>query len=435
MSITTVHAAQAAARTPPGAFAGTPVLWQPFLADRPDRAPATSAAGRPVPAPLARTAEHAFGMDFSQVRIVPDAALPVRLGALAVTRGDRIELSPALDDGTRHPAVLAHELAHVAQQRTGRVPVTGSRHGVAVSTDAALEREADQWARSALRPAASPRPPLPDTARRSSAGHASATPVAQCLALDLDPKGVVTHGWARYEAARRHPRPDRLQALADHRAAIRDWLERLPDTVAPGDAELGRAHLDLFRRYFRSAEALWQSIDRLLDTHHHPDAGVDTHVQWATRSGQPFAGEHAHHAPTAARYHVDLFGEGHYAGAINITATRRSTTTDVPGTRIPNLIHRRFSARGTNHLPIADHTADVVTAENGPIELPGLLEEIARIAAPGGTLVLLNPDTIKYETLHAQMRALVAGARRAHRRKTASGTELLESVITVPRRR
>ena len=102
---------------------------------------------------------------------------------------------------------------------------------------------------------------------------------------------------------------------------------------------------------------------------------------------------------------------------------------------IPNLIHRRFSARGANHLPIADHTADVVTAENGPIELPGLLEEIARIVAPGGTLVLLNPDTIKYETLHAQMRALVAGARRAHRRKTASGTELLESVITVPRRR
>ena len=86
--------------------------------------------------------ENAFGVDFTAVRILigPEAAA---IGALAFTRGEQIFFAPGRYDPLSRGGqeLLGHELAHVVQQRAGRVrPDTGSF----LNTDTGLEREADR---------------------------------------------------------------------------------------------------------------------------------------------------------------------------------------------------------------------------------------------------------------------------------------------------
>jgi hypothetical protein len=88
--------------------------------------------------------EAALGADFSNVRVHvgPQAE---RIGAVAFTIGSDIYFAPGrFQPETAHgQQLLGHELAHVVQQRAGRVrnPI-GS--GIAVVQDHALEAEADR---------------------------------------------------------------------------------------------------------------------------------------------------------------------------------------------------------------------------------------------------------------------------------------------------
>jgi hypothetical protein len=85
-------------------------------------APASD-AGAPLPAEVRVKMERSFKADFSDIRIHegPESAA---LGAQAYTRGTDIHFAP----GTYTPGtpagdqMIAHELAHVVQQREGRVP-------------------------------------------------------------------------------------------------------------------------------------------------------------------------------------------------------------------------------------------------------------------------------------------------------------------------
>jgi hypothetical protein len=80
-------------------------------------------SGQPIPPPLLHQMEVTFGADFSDVRIHSGHHAPA-LGALAYTRGNNIYLQPD-PHGINHPdpQFLAHELAHVVQQRApGQVP-------------------------------------------------------------------------------------------------------------------------------------------------------------------------------------------------------------------------------------------------------------------------------------------------------------------------
>lgn len=89
-------------------------------------------------------ASAALGHDFSNVGMHEDGQADA-LGTRAFARGDDVHFArgayqPDTQDGA---ALIGHELAHVAQQREGRVPVQGQRGGVAVNVDPALEAEAD----------------------------------------------------------------------------------------------------------------------------------------------------------------------------------------------------------------------------------------------------------------------------------------------------
>ncbi|MDO9236679.1 MAG: DUF4157 domain-containing protein [Aquabacterium sp.] len=245
----------------------------------------------------------------------------------------------------------------------------------------------------------------------------------------LDPSSTISKSWALYRRAQVNPTQPNLVLVWAWRSEIKDWLTSIGKTLAPQGAKLTRRNLDDYRRIYASAEQLWIASDQLLALHKYPDAAKDTYTEWAVGSGKDQGDKiHAKNVPTTAKYHVDIFGEGYFKGAINIGMAERTSTTGIYNSRVPNLIYRRFSSKDANALPIADHTADLVTSENGPIGYPGLAEEIARIIAPGGTIVLNNP--VSEEAAHDKVAKATGGTiKKVH---TSDGVETVETTIVVP---
>ncbi len=90
--------------------------------------------------------EGSFNTDFSDVTIHPDSSKAPEVGALAYTQGHDIhfapgQFSPNTSSGQK---LLGHELAHVVQQREGRVKPTTEIGGLPVNDNPALENEADK---------------------------------------------------------------------------------------------------------------------------------------------------------------------------------------------------------------------------------------------------------------------------------------------------
>lgn len=116
-----------------------------------------SGGGRPLEDSVRQRMERAFGHDFGAVRVHSDAratqsARSVSAHAYAV--GDDVVFQeglyrPETEAGRR---MLAHELAHVVQQRSGPVTGTPAPGGIRLSDPSdAFELEADRLARRALR--------------------------------------------------------------------------------------------------------------------------------------------------------------------------------------------------------------------------------------------------------------------------------------------
>jgi hypothetical protein len=100
--------------------------------------------GRALPEAVRQKMETAFKTDFGGVRVHVGPEAPA-IGALAFTVGDTIVFAPGQYDphSMRGQQILGHELAHVVQQRMGRVRNPfGS--GLAVVQDRGLEAEADR---------------------------------------------------------------------------------------------------------------------------------------------------------------------------------------------------------------------------------------------------------------------------------------------------
>lgn len=99
-----------------------------------------SGPGTPLPRLTLGKMQRAFGADFSAVRVHEDDRA-VSIGALGYTQGNDLHFAPgAYRPGTPEgDRLIGHELAHVVQQRQGRVPM----HATGVTDDPALEAEAD----------------------------------------------------------------------------------------------------------------------------------------------------------------------------------------------------------------------------------------------------------------------------------------------------
>jgi Domain of unknown function (DUF4157) len=161
---------------------------------------ALAGPARPLEPAFRSRMEGRFGEDLSGVRVHSDAAAGEAaraVGAAAFTLGERIVFQPQhyrSDGGGRR--LIAHELAHVLQQRAGAsgvqaMPAGRLRVGAA---DDPLEREADRIADAALAADGAPpgrvsAAPAEATIRRQQppAAPAPAAPAAQPEPLDLTP--------------------------------------------------------------------------------------------------------------------------------------------------------------------------------------------------------------------------------------------------------
>jgi hypothetical protein len=87
-----------------------------------------------------------FGVDLSGVEVRTDSEVAVREGAAAVAQGARIDLAPGVDrlPGEETRGLLAHELAHIVQQR-------GGSGGPALRSGRDLEAQADRAAGAVVR--------------------------------------------------------------------------------------------------------------------------------------------------------------------------------------------------------------------------------------------------------------------------------------------
>jgi hypothetical protein len=104
-----------------------------------------------LPPAVQRRMEAAFQTDFSDVTINADSSKATELGALAFTRANEVHFAP----GQYRPhtmsgqELIGHELAHVVQQREGRVSATRAIGKVAINDQESLERQADRQGRLA----------------------------------------------------------------------------------------------------------------------------------------------------------------------------------------------------------------------------------------------------------------------------------------------
>ncbi len=99
--------------------------------------------GEPLPVAIQRKMEAFFGADFSDVR-VHSGPQAHAIGAIAFTLGSSIYFAPGQyrPETPRGQQVLGHELAHVLQQRAGRVR-NPQGSGIAIVQDVLLEAEAE----------------------------------------------------------------------------------------------------------------------------------------------------------------------------------------------------------------------------------------------------------------------------------------------------
>ncbi|MFC3802394.1 DUF4157 domain-containing protein [Cohnella sp. GCM10012308] len=111
-------------------------------------APAQRKQERPGALPLDVQAkmEKVMGADFSNVNVHANSSQASSVGALAYAQGNDIHFAPGQynPDSQSGQKIIGHELAHVVQQRQGRVlPTAQLKSGMRLNDDPALEKEAD----------------------------------------------------------------------------------------------------------------------------------------------------------------------------------------------------------------------------------------------------------------------------------------------------
>gem|GEM_PF-3844556 len=89
--------------------------------------------------------EKSFKADFSKVKVFKNSKKAKAIGAFAFAQGNNVHFAPGQYDpySPKGQELIGHELAHVVQQREGRVNPTKTQNGLGVNDNAGLEREAD----------------------------------------------------------------------------------------------------------------------------------------------------------------------------------------------------------------------------------------------------------------------------------------------------
>ncbi len=128
--------------TPPPAEGGSPKeIQHPSTAES-----ASSATEDPnmLPETLRLQMEESLEQDFSAVKVVTNSEEAVQNRAEAFAAGDEIHFAPGFynPETAEGKELIGHELAHVKQQREGRVAATSEINGMPLNEDPDLEKEA-----------------------------------------------------------------------------------------------------------------------------------------------------------------------------------------------------------------------------------------------------------------------------------------------------
>jgi hypothetical protein len=342
--------------------------------------------GKPLPQAVLAKMEAAFGADFSAVRIHvgPQAS---RIGAIAFTTGNDLYFAPGRyqPDSVQGQQLIGHELAHVIQQRQGRVRASGN--GVSVVQDRALEAEADRLgvraASCQLRQAAPgipPRPPSPQTRPRAAQAAMEQSFVPYLTTAALGALGALGYiGYRAYQylghtAPETGPLAPVLGRLAEHDGTRHPPLPNLQHNAYPnelnnhlnarGDTRNDPAAVQIFQEdyTFRSAERFRTRVR----------SGV--RFLWALRTDGILgicSTTSSQHSIAASNNPVIAAGEGQLQRAIDIPATVNHL----------EILENRTKAR-TNRLRIEKKLR--ATLNNQPDPCPGLtievLEENAQVS-------------------------------------------------------
>jgi hypothetical protein len=97
-----------------------------------------------LPKELRLQMEDSLGHDFSTVQIVRDSQEALASGAEAFAAGDTLHFAPGFYNpaSAEGRALIGHELAHIVQQREGRVQASSEVNGMPLNDDHGLESEA-----------------------------------------------------------------------------------------------------------------------------------------------------------------------------------------------------------------------------------------------------------------------------------------------------
>ncbi|GAB4477635.1 MAG: hypothetical protein OHK0057_27590 [Thermoflexibacter sp.] len=108
-------------------------------------------SGIDLPAQLKTQMESSMNADFTGVKIHTNSSEAKQMGAKAFARGNNIHFAQGYynPDSQKGKEMLGHELAHILQQRQGKVKPTGTSGGYAVNTDDSLENQADNIGKKA----------------------------------------------------------------------------------------------------------------------------------------------------------------------------------------------------------------------------------------------------------------------------------------------
>lgn len=125
----------------------TPTSEEPKKKTRSSSPPANG-----IPDSIRAKMESVFNIDVSSLNIVQNSGAAKAAGALAFAAGNTIHFAPGQfsPETPQGQHLLGHELAHVVQQREGRVQANGEMNGMAINNDQRLEAEADAMAQRAV---------------------------------------------------------------------------------------------------------------------------------------------------------------------------------------------------------------------------------------------------------------------------------------------
>jgi len=115
---------------------------------------ASSGKGTALPEEVQGKMENSMGHDFSNVDIHENSDKATNLGAKAYAQGNEVHFAPGQynPESEKGQQLIGHELAHVVQQREGKVePTKKMGKGMSVNDDPALESQADKMGAKATK--------------------------------------------------------------------------------------------------------------------------------------------------------------------------------------------------------------------------------------------------------------------------------------------